>query len=153
MARAMTAARAFREVLTSAEKIKCDDSEVVQAVEPGDVIRQGDVYLVALDSKPKKAGAFAGRQLAPGDTQGSRHVAEGDCEIYQPEETDAIRILNRLIPETRGETQFLGPVIVAKGAVEITHPEHGNRTLPGEGQAYLVTYQRTGRDTIRRAED
>jgi hypothetical protein len=149
----MTADKAFQSVRRSAEKIQSDAHETVAVVSSGDVVRQGDVYLIALDVAPKKAAAFVGRQLAPGETQGSRHFAEGDCELYRPDEAEATQILARLIPETNGERQFFGPVIRAHGAVEITHPEHGNRTLPGDGQVYLVTYQRTGREAMRRAED
>lgn len=146
-----TAASAYKAVVQSAEKIVNSDPATIPFIDAGDTVRQGDVYLIALDAEPKRQGPYAGRQLAPGNTQGSRHVAEGDCELYTPDEASATAILNRLIPATKGHRQFFGPVILARGPVTITHPEHGDRTLAAG--TYLVTQQRTFADEIRRAAD
>ena len=152
MATIKTAAVAYRKVARTAESIRNGDPETVGSVSPGDCVRQGDLYLVALDREPKRSGPYEGRQLATGTTRGSRHVAEGEgVTLYTPDEADAISILNRLVPATRGHQQFLGPVILVPGGVTITHPEHGDRTL--EAGVYLVTQQRSWADTLRRAAD
>ena len=61
----------------------------------------------------------------------------------------AVAALRRVVPRA-DFNQFVGPVIRARGPVTITHPEHGDRTLPGEA-CYLVTYQRSwaGKDHER----
>jgi hypothetical protein len=143
---------ALNQVRKSAEKIRNADPATIEVMSPGDNVRQGDIYIVLLDCKPAEASPFKGRQLAPGNTQGSRHIVEGDCRLFTPTEADAIRILTGLVPATKAHRQFLGPVIVAAEPVTITHPEHGHRTLPAG--TYLVTYQRTRLDSeLRRAED
>jgi hypothetical protein len=58
----------------------------------GDVVRQGDLYLIAIESLPNGKKTKE-RQLVPGTTQGSRHVVEGDVEIVNevhPEHGDKI---------------------------------------------------------------
>lgn len=144
------AATAFDAVRVAAESIRSDAPATVPAMEPGDVLRQGDLYVIALDSalpgKPTHA-----RQLAPGTTQGSRHVAEGPCEVVEPEGSAALSALHRLIPATRAHRQFVGPAIHATAPITIAHPEHGDRTLPPGD--YLVTYQRAWADEVRRTQD
>lgn len=145
---------AFRAVSASVEAIKNDAHETIEAMEAGDVVRQGDLYLVALDEAPDRQADYDGRQLAPGDTQGSRHLVEGDCAVYTAVEAHATAILNRLVPATKGQQLFLGPVVqAAPGAAPVfTHPEHGDRTLPAGG-CFLVVYQRAHADEIRRQTD
>ena len=80
------------------------------------------------------------RQLAEGPTRGAKHVVVGDCDVLWVPRSHAIEALSRVVPGANA-VQFVGPVIRARGPVTITHPEHGDRTLPGEA-CYLVTYQR-----------
>ena len=149
----ITAERAYTDVL-SHEAILRRDHEHVDLV-PGDAYVQGDVVVARLDRRPKKAGVYAGRQLAPGSTQGSRHIAEGDVELYTPDEAEALAIIHRLFPKTRGHGMFLGPVVVSQGSGWTqTHPEHGDRTYSDAGVGCdLVVYQRAFAETIRRAQD
>lgn len=146
-----TAGVAYTNVLAEAETIKNDAAAALEVMSPSDSCRQGDVYVIMLDEAPTKASDFAGRQLAPGSTQGSRHVAVGNCELYTPDDASATAILNRLIPATKNHQQFFGPVIQAAEPVTIEHPEHGDRTLPVG--TYLCTYQRAYADEVRRAQD
>jgi hypothetical protein len=152
MSKTITAQAAYETVLREVEKIRNDQPAEVQGIGPGDVVRQGDIYVVRLDHDIPDCGPSPSRQLAPGTTQGSRHVADGDCDVLIPVESAAVVILARLIPQTNGHRQFIGPLIRARGPVTITHPEHGHRTLPGDA-VYLVTYQRTWADEIRRVQD
>lgn len=147
-----TARLAYRSVCRSAEKIRNSDPAAVEVLSPGDVVRQGDVYLVRLDVEPEVVGLYGSRQLSPGTTRGSRHVAEGDCETFRVDQADASRVLGRLVPQTEEVIQFFGPMVRAAGPLTVTHPEHGHRTLPSG--SYLVVYQRSfARDEVRRARD
>lgn len=129
----------FDDIRMRVESI-CNAESAFVPIEVGSSIRQGDLYLTAIDVRlvGKPAGS---RQLAPGTTQGSRHVVEGTCHVLSVDEDQAIAVLNRLIPASRGQRQFVGPLIVADGPVTIAHPEHGWRILPPGN--YLVTYQRS----------
>lgn len=143
---------AYEDVLRGAEEIKNGDPITIATMSPGDSVRQGDIYVICLDVDPERASEFVGRQLAPGVTQGSRHIVEGECELFTPDPTSATEIINRLVPSTKNVPQLFGPVIRTTGTVEVTHPEHANVTLPCDG-SYLVTYQRAHADELRRQED
>ena len=69
-------------------------------------------------------------------------MVEGDCDVLRVSHEEAVAALRRVVPGVDGQ-QFVGPIIRARGPVTITHPEHGDRTLPGDA-CYLVTYQRPG---------
>jgi len=106
----------------------------------GDCHRQGDVYFVCLAVLPegcKKTEARA--QLAPGDTQGSRHI------IRKPDMA-ALRFHVKSQP-----TPLDGPVILAGAEWTVDHPEHGSVTLPAG--IYGVTYQRQYAEELRRVAD
>ena len=147
----LSAGETYTRVATAAESIRNDEPATIATMSAGDVVRQGDLYLVAIDEMPASAGRYPGRQLTPGSTQGSRHVVEGECTLYTPQAASAQAILDRLIPAAAGSLHFFGPVVLAAGPVTITHPEHGHRTLPAG--TYLTTYQRSWADEIRRQVD
>lgn len=130
---------AFDDVRMRAESIRNDESAFVP-IESGSSIRQGDLYLTAIDVR-LVGEPHGSRQLAPGTTRGSRHVVEGECRVLSVDADEAVAVLNRLVPASRGQRHFVGPLIDADGPVTITHPEHGDRTLPAG--IYLVTYQRS----------
>jgi hypothetical protein len=147
----LTAKSAYESVRLAAETIRNDEHAAVPGMGTADVFRQGDLYVIAIDA-PLAGKPYGSRQLAPGTTQGSRHVIHGDYDVLAVDEDEATKVLNRLIPATKGQRQFIGPMIVARGEVTIGHPEHGDRTLPAG--TYLVTYQRSyARDEIRRTMD
>ena len=103
-------------------------TEIISAIcASGYHVRQGDVVLTYADSfDTSDATRLAERQLAPGTTQGSRHVAEGDVEVY------GLRYAGPLD----------GPVLkVGEGGCTITHPEHRHYRLPA-GSCWRVTYER-----------
>lgn len=147
-----SAAAAYRKVVTEAEKIKNDEPATLAVLDPGDVIRQGDVYVIRLgDELPTHVSEWEGRQVAEGTTQGSRHTVEGAAKLYRPDDASASAVLTELIPATRAHEQFFGPVIVAEAVWTLAHPEHGDRTLPAG--AYLITQQRAFADVLRRQRD
>lgn len=148
----------FAEVTRVAERIRNGDRAVVPVLGCGDVVRQGDIYLIRIDDDGDPApevvadGPWSSRQLAPGTSRGARHEVEGDCELAVPDPDWAATVLAHLIPATSGVRQFWGPLIRARGPVAIVHPDHGDRVLPGPA-LYLVTYQRTWADEVRRQVD
>ena len=148
---------AYTEVLRAAEEIRSDAHEAIATMSPGDVVRQGDLYITCLDGEPPGGVPAGTRQLAPGTSRGARHIVEGDCDVFRVSDEEAVAALRRVVPGADG-FQFVGPVIRARGPVTITHPEHGDRTLPGEA-CYLVTYQRSwsaeerARERMRRQLD
>jgi hypothetical protein len=135
----------------SHEAIRRDSHERI-CLEPGDAYPQGDLIFWCIDKMPKKGDAYVGRQLAPGTTQGSRHLADGNVDLYIPDEESATEILARLFPKTKGHTQFFGPVILVTEEFTATHPEHGHRTFVGT-KTYLTTYQKVWMNEIRRVHD
>jgi hypothetical protein len=148
----MTANAAFREIASDVEKIKNDDRAVIGTMSSGDVVVQGDVYLVCLDAEPTITGPANSRQLAPGTTQGSRHIVVGECDVLTVDADSATEILNRLIPATKPHDQFIGPLVRAPRGCEVTHPEHGDRVLPAG--TYLAVFQRSYLEQeVRRTQD
>jgi hypothetical protein len=98
----------------------------------GDVFRQGDCYIAKVDDSHARGKARSDRQLAIGNTQGSRHVAEAPALVFEgttaPPWFDQSRAL-------------LGPVLVVpKGETAlVSHPEHAHGLL-GEG-TWQTTHQ------------
>lgn len=152
MAATLTAERAFQEVQSEAEVIKNDETATIGTVSKGDVIRQGDIYLVAIGSLPKTRKQIKERQLAPGTSQGSRHILEGVCNIYQCNAEEVITLICKAVPNADLHAELMGPVIETKSGCELTHPEHGNRILP-DGEVFASVFQRAFAEEIRRQLD
>jgi len=90
--------------------------------------RQGDIYIRKIDSITGKV-ELKSRQLAQGNTKGSRHIIVDSPHV-------------KLFEGYSGKSinDFMkGPQIEAKSAFTITHPEHAHLTIP-EGN-YQITYQ------------
>lgn len=103
------------------------------AAQSGDVIAQGDLYLMIVDSvpdgykqvlKPK----VIDKQLVPGNTVGSRHCLDSHAGValYHPENWDG--------------NDLRGPCLVLTQERTILHPTHGNVTIPA-GFTVLCGYQ------------
>lgn len=124
----ITIEEAIARVTESGQKAASHErvTEIIEAIcVPGFHVRQGDVLLTCLAPGTDHGDAIAERQLAPGTTQGSRHVAEGNVDIY-----------------ARRGTDLTGPLLkVRDGGCTVTHPEHRHYVLP-EGTEWGVTYER-----------
>lgn len=135
----MTAKKSFEQVRQSAEKIKSDATQrFPEAASPGDCFRQGDLYIEKLDKLPagcKRKKPLA--QLAPGTTQGSRHILDSLEGVAMYVKSDAAALD--------------GPVLDCTLERTITHPEHGDVVLPIG--VYGITYQRAYADELRRQAD
>lgn len=150
----LTAQKAIAAVQTAAEQIRNDETAAVGTVSVGDVVRQGDLYVVAIGGLPATLRPIAERQLAPGISQGSRHILKGECEIFEPDKQHAMALIVRALAPKKVELHevLIGPVFRTIGEVEIDHPEHGNRVLPA-GECFAVVYQRALADEVRRQVD
>lgn len=144
--------RDIEEIRESAESLDAAKTERIATASAGDVVRQGDLYLVCLADAP--AGTpTKDRQLTPGTTQGSRHVASGKCSISLADDPAAVAAtVNRLVKGASVPAELIGPVIRCRGDVTITHPEHGHRVLPA-GSIWATVYQRAYAEDIRRVQD
>jgi hypothetical protein len=131
----MEAVQVFNEITASVEAIKNDDcQQFPEAANVGDYWRQGDIYIVKLEDSFTKAGKPTNeRQLAPGNTQGSRHIVEGEAKVFE-----------------RDGDALTGPVVVSRGCT-VTHPEHGDVKLPAG--VYGITYQRAYAEELKRVLD
>jgi len=124
------------------ERIANDDPKLHATFEPGDVSHQGDLIIVCIGALPKSAKPRANRQLAEGNTQGSRHVLQRGA-IYDAEAGEVGDQIHAATTCTVAP-QYLGPVFVSPAdptANDLTHPEHGNQGFPA-GAVCAVVYQR-----------
>ncbi len=81
----------------------------------GQVARHGDIYIERISTIQGKGAAVTSRQLAPGNTKGSRHIVDESASVS----------LWQSSPDLNGRAGFqVGPAIEAKGDFSITHPEH-----------------------------
>jgi hypothetical protein len=124
------------------ERIANDESKLHATFEVGDVSHQGDLIIVCIGELPRSARPRVNRQLADGNTQGSRHVLErGDVFDADPAE---IASLIRIATGCDVGRDYLGPVFVSPSAPtadDLTHPEHGNQGFPA-GAVCAVVFQR-----------
>ena len=134
----VTAIEAHRKIEQAALAADGDTREV-KAITPGEVVRQGDIYIHRVKADHPHGKAVESRQLAVGTNQNARHIAEAPAKIYE----------GTTAPEGV-ITRLLGPCIIADKPVRVSHPEHAHVTLPPG--AYQITHQMDAR-TLERVRD
>jgi len=100
--------------------------------------RQGDLYFVAISGLPASARPRDDRQLADGNTQGSRHMCKTGS-VYNADKDEVAA----LIHEAMGveiDTKYIGPVF--KGPAYVEHPEHGDHDFQCDS-VFAVVVQRS----------
>lgn len=114
---------AWGEIVDAANAEAQQSCRVVNQIAVGKCVRQGDVYLVAVEPAHPHGEETTNRQLAVGETQGSRHILEGEATLY---------VGTDLPPGWAqwGGAKLLGPMIVALQRFNVTHPEHAHVSLP-----------------------
>lgn len=126
-----------QELITEkAKELAVQDKRTILKIELGQVVRQGDIYLHCVSRDHRHGAELKTRQLAIGESMGSRHMAEAPAKMYQG--TDA--------PDW-AETELLGPCIVADLSFTVSHPEHAHIDLPAG--VYQVTHQMDARTKKR----
>lgn len=126
------------------ESVVNDDPKLFDDYPPGTVAHQGDLIIVGIPELPKSAKPRKNRQLADGNTQGSRHVlTRGELFDADPAEVAAL-IKQATKSSDLIEAKYLGPVFTAPEsptANDLEHPEHGNVGFPA-GTHCAVVYQK-----------
>jgi len=135
-----TAIEAHERLVREAEANAKTEVRRIETMEVGKVCRQGDIYLHRVKASHPRGKAAPSNQLAIGETQGSRHVAEGRAEVF----------IGTTLPEWCTPGTFLGPVIVAKERLLVSHPEHAHCDLPPG--TYQVTHQTDAKTRDRVAD-
>lgn len=131
----------MKQITDIAEEIK-NNAPADVALEIGDVLRQGDLYVVRVHSLPQQRRRRGNRQLADGDTQGSRHVLRGKCGLFDVDSEDVAGLLRKADRRFEVRDYQVGPAFETAGPATIEHPEHGHRTLSEPG-CYLTVFQRS----------
>ena len=109
------------------------DTRVVDEIEIGQWVRQGDVYLTRI-AAPSEWKETKNRQLAIGTTIGSRHTVDGSVTVLaNPENGRVVR------SNIRGRAKCFGPQVLSPDRFTVEHPEHADISLPGG--CYQVQFQ------------
>ena len=125
MQESISAFEAHTKVQEAANSLATPKVRVVEKIGVEQAVRQGDVYLTRIASIPKDVRPIQDRQLAPGTSQGSRHVVAGDVTVHA---------------RVTESNPLQGPYLKSGKGFVVEHPEHGHIELPGG--CYSVTYQR-----------
>lgn len=140
------------DTIIAAGKSPDRDIRFVREIAVGQHVRQGDVYLLRLAKRPTCfATATKNRQLAPGASKGSRHVAEGTAvKLFTAPERDGRPAMAKLPGVKGGDRLLVGACVEAADRFIVSHPEHAHHSLPAG--CYAVLFQLDPR-SMRRVED
>lgn len=109
----------------------------------GSVSHQGDLIFVRIAALPKSAKPRESRQLADGNTQGSRHVLTPIAKVYTCDVQDVIAAI-KSVTKCNVSEQLVGPVFVSPDHPtdsDVDHPEHGPQGFEA-GAVIACVYQR-----------
>lgn len=107
----------------------------------GTVAHQGDLILVRIADLPSSAKPRKDRQLAEGNTQGSRHVVQtGD--VFDADTGEVEKSIKSVCPKSNPESRYVGPLFrTSDGVADLVHPEHGPHLYRGD-MVVACYYQR-----------
>lgn len=125
----MTSAKVFAEVKEEVARVTDTRVREVESMKIGDVVRQGDIYITRVAKNHKHGGLTENRQLAMGNSKGSRHMADENFTIFK----------GTTLPAGFMDGTFLGPFIETEVRANIMHPEHSWVSLPAG--CYQITHQ------------
>ena len=111
----------------------------IETMEVGQVVRQGDIYIHRVKEDHPAGEETKNRQLAMGETQGSRHIIDGECQIFVG--TTAPNWAPRAL---------LGPLVRLFKRGSVTHPDHAHVDLPAG--TFQITHPMDAR-TLERVRD
>jgi len=107
----------------------------------GSAAHQGDVILVRIKELPHKAVVRQDRQMAIGNTQGSRHILQNG----NPFDCNASEVIGAITSVCRGvelQEKYIGPVFqTVQDKASLIHPEHGDHYYEGD-MTIACIYQR-----------
>lgn len=122
------------------------DMRVIDECPVGYHVRQGDLYVQRIKSFNKEDyKEVSNRQLAPGQSKGSRHTVSDSVTVYEP------------IDKSMGNAEIVnggiiikGPIIESKDRFSVMHVEHADMSMPCG--TYQIMYQ-ADPQTMRRVQD
>ena len=129
----------LKKVEKEAKEKAIQDVRYIGTIYPGQVIRQGDIYLLCVEKSHPVGEQTLNRQLAPGNSMGSRHCIEGNVNLY----------IGVKAPEWC-KSNLVGPVIVARERFKLVHPEHAHFDMPA---GYFQTIYQLDPRTMMRVEE
>ena len=135
-----SAVEAQETIVRAAKSKAVQEIRRIEKIEPGQVVRQGDIYIHRVAATHRHGKASKSRQLAMGETMGSRHIAEAPCKVFT----------GTTLPEGCNDRTFLGPMVKSDERFTITHPEHAHVDLPAG--TYQITHQMDAR-SLQRVQD
>lgn len=145
-----TAVEVFTEIEVKAKECAITEIRDGRGMEIGQVGRQGDIYVVRVPNDWPRGKRIENRQMAIGNTQGARHIAAGEVELY--EGVKAPPCIKFVDEGGREIAPLLGPCIVVKDdSFTGTHPEHAHFWL-SSGTTNQIVHQMDGR-TLQRVQD
>jgi len=118
----------------ASERINCGDPQTIEVMYPGDAFRQGDIFIVMLESLPEaatKMDAPEGRQVAPGNTRGSRHCVEATDDVTFYRVFDGDDLSDTIVD-------------ASSAGFTLRHPEHADVTVPCG--TYRIVHQQNERN-------
>jgi len=121
------------EAIVASSKSADHQLRFIAEAKPGEWARQGDCYLLRIAARDMAWQHTDNHQLAPGVSNGSRHVAEDKVLVFISNES---RLIMQL---PNGKALLLGPQLTCDERFLITHPEHAHYSLPAG--AWQIGYQ------------
>ena len=138
----MTATDVHEKITIEASEKAVHEVRFIENIEIGRVVRQGDIYIHRVDDAHAHGSMRSGkssRQLAVGETQGSRHISMSPSIVYEG-----------TTPPKNCISSLLGPCVISDKRFTVLHPEHAYVSLPAG--TYQVTHQMDAR-TLSRVQD
>lgn len=130
---------------TQLQRINLENHEVIinnepkkLSLSPGDVVHQGDLTLVSIKKLPKSAKEIQEKQLATGNTKGSRHILENG-KVYKANSNEICDLIKEVCPKSKVVGKYTDIVFLTPSI--LTHPEHGDHVYETEG-CIAVVHQR-----------
>lgn len=107
----------------------------------GSGAHQGDLIIIRIAALPKSAMPRVNRQLADGNTQGSRHILQAG-EAFDCDAAQVVKAIKAACPKANPQDRYVGPVFrTVDGAADLVHPEHGDHLYRGD-MVLAVVFQR-----------
>lgn len=135
-----TAVEVYGRIEREAAEKAVQEIRTIKDIEIGKSVRQGDIYIHRIADDHPHGKASKSRQLAIGNTPGSRHIAEAPSKVFAGVKA----------PDYCRQGTFLGPLVVSTERFTVSHPEHAHVSLPAG--AYQVTHQMDAM-TMQRVKD
>lgn len=129
--------------ITNHERIVNNDPKLHEDFPVGSVSHQGDLIFVRIASLPKSAKSRPNRQLADGNTQGSRHILTTNAQAFDCDANEVSQLIQKA-NKCDVDARYIGPVFVSPANPtehDVTHPEHGHQGFEA-GAVIACVYQR-----------